>query len=95
MGTASRAKPQQLAAKLLGIRRQFGVSQSQMAKLLDFDKSVARISEFETGVREPNLLVLLRYSKLARVSINVLVDDDLELKFPKNLKPPKQPKQLR
>ncbi len=76
-------RPKLLAAKLLAIREQIDASQSQFAKLLNFDKDAARICEYENGVREPSLLTLLRYSKLARVSINVLVDDGLEL-FPKS-----------
>jgi len=36
---------------------------------------------YEKGRREPSLIVLLHYSKLANVSINVLVDDEVELKL--------------
>src|SRR5215217_7026447 len=76
-------RPKHLAAKLLAIRQKTGASQSHLAKLLKFNKGAARICEYENGVREPSLLTLLRYSKLAKVSINVLVDDGLEL-FPKS-----------
>ena len=68
MGTKPRAKPKYLAAKLLAIRQKLGVSQSQLAKLLSLDKGVARISDYEHGIREPDLIVLLNYAKLARVS---------------------------
>jgi hypothetical protein len=37
------------------------------------------ISRFEQGLREPPLLVLLVYARIARITIDVLVDDDLEL----------------
>ena len=86
MGFAPRDRPKQLGTKLLAIRQKLCLSQSQMAKLLGFEKSFARLSEYEHGNREPCLLTLLRYSKLARVSINMLVDDDVELTFPKNFK---------
>jgi transcriptional regulator with XRE-family HTH domain len=66
------------------------VSQSQLAKLLEFDKGVARISEYERGNREPELTTLLKYSKLARVPLDVLADDDRELKFPESWKRPKR-----
>lgn len=86
MGRRPRPKPKHLAAKLLAIRHKLEVSQSQIAKLLKLDKG-ARVSEYETGVREPNLLVLLRYSMLARIPMAVLVNDKVELKFTKNWKP--------
>jgi transcriptional regulator with XRE-family HTH domain len=38
-----------------------------------------RISEFETGKREPPLLVLLRYARVTGISTDVLIDDDLDL----------------
>lgn len=67
-----------------------------MAKrLLKFNQGAARVCEYEHGTRESSLLTLLGYSKVAHVSVNVLIDDDKELKFPKNLKPPKQPRQSR
>jgi hypothetical protein len=37
------------------------------------------ISRFEQGLREPPLLVLLAYARTAKVTIDALVDDDLEL----------------
>ena len=86
----ARRKPKRLAEKLLVIRFKLEVSQSQLAKLLEFDKGVARISEYERGNREPDLLTLLKYSELARVSINVLADDTRELKFPENWKRPRR-----
>lgn len=90
MGYAPRDRPEHLAAKLLTIRKALGVSQSQLVRALNCELSSARISEYEHGTREPSLLVLLRYSKLSRVSMNVLADDDVELTCPKNWKPPKQ-----
>jgi len=86
----ARRKPKRLAEKLLAIRFKLEVSQSQLAKLLEFDKGVARISEYERGNREPDLLTLLKYSELARVSINVLADDTRELKFSENWKRPRR-----
>jgi len=41
--------------------------------------SVARISEYELGVREPSLWVLLNYARVARVHLEALVDDKASL----------------
>ncbi len=43
------------------------------------DVSSARISEFESGNREPDLIVLLRYSQMVGLHMETLVSDDLEL----------------
>ena len=82
MGKRPRPQPKKLPAKLFAIRQHFDLSQSQLVRALDCELSSARISEYENGTREPSLLVLLRYSKLAHVTINMLVDDDLKLKLP-------------
>lgn len=74
-----RPTPQKLPAKLLAIRQSFGASQSQMARALNCKISTARISEYEHGTREPNLFVLLAYSRVAEVPLERIVDDSLEL----------------
>ena len=81
MGHKARHRPARLAAKLLQIRRDLGVSQSQLAKLLDFEikTSTARLSEYENGIREPGLLLMLRYARIVGISVEVLIDDDLNL----------------
>jgi transcriptional regulator with XRE-family HTH domain len=78
MGT-SRANPQHLAAKLLAIRQRLGLSQSELIAKLRRDFSTARISEYEKGTRVPSLLTLLAYAKVARVRVEVLIDDTLSL----------------
>jgi transcriptional regulator with XRE-family HTH domain len=94
VGQRSRARPKLLPAKLLAIRLKLGISQSQLARLLDFNKGTARISEYEHGIREPDLIVLLNYAKLARISMDVLANDNLELKFPKRWKRPRNARAL-
>jgi DNA-binding XRE family transcriptional regulator len=79
VGTNPRPKPQRRAEKLLAIRREIKASQSEMAALLGHAITPARVSECENGKREANLLVLLAYAKLARVKVELLIDDKLEL----------------
>lgn len=80
MGNA-RPKPERLAEKLRQARLSLGLSQSELLKQLDAADLLAysQISEFETGRREPSLLVLLRYARLAGVPTEVLIDDELDL----------------
>ena len=89
MGKKPRQRPQRLGEKLLAIRNALGLSQSQMVKRLDVEGIVAsKISEFETGKREPSLIVVLQYARLANVCADVLIDDKLDLhaKIPAKLK---------
>lgn len=81
MGRKARLKPDRLAEKLLRIRKSLHLSQSEMLRHLGFEKSInyRRISEFELGDSEPPLPVLLRYSRVARVHLEDIVDDELEL----------------
>jgi transcriptional regulator with XRE-family HTH domain len=79
MGRSPRERPQKLAAKMLKIRKQLGMSQTQMSKALGLKVHYAAISQFEAGTREPSLIVLLRYARLARVSMETLVDDEMKL----------------
>jgi transcriptional regulator with XRE-family HTH domain len=80
MGTA-RPKPERLAEKLRQIRLALGLSQPEMLKRLGLEESMqyARISEYETGLREPSLLTLLAYSYVAGVHMEALADDELDL----------------
>jgi transcriptional regulator with XRE-family HTH domain len=81
MGGAKRQLPKRLPAKLRLIREALGYTQEEMIKRLGLEGKVPRsyLSRFETGEREPSLDVLLRYSKIAGVWINALVDDGVDL----------------
>jgi transcriptional regulator with XRE-family HTH domain len=79
---AKRPVPKKLAKKLGQIRMRLGLSQTQIVKALDYKSSPlrpAQISQFETGRREPPLMLLLAYARLAGVSTDVLIDDKLKL----------------
>src|SRR5215212_9935001 len=81
MGTNVRPRPANLRHKLRQIRIDLGLSQLQIIRRLGFEDSmhVGRISEYEQGLREPSLLVLLAYARVARVHLEDLADDDLDL----------------
>jgi transcriptional regulator with XRE-family HTH domain len=81
MGTKVRPRPRNLSRKLRQIRIDLGLSQLQMIRRLGFEDSLhpGRISEYESGMREPSLLILLAYARLAGVHLEEIVDDDLDL----------------
>lgn len=58
-----------------------GLSQSEMPRRLGVQKLIDpyRISEFETGKREPPLPVLLRYAQAAGICTDVLIGDERDL----------------
>ena len=76
-----RPRQQNLAKKLLQIRNALGLSQIQLVKLMGIDGMLAyhRISEYESGRREPSLWVLLAYGRVAGVHLEEIIDDKLEL----------------
>jgi transcriptional regulator with XRE-family HTH domain len=80
MGSA-RPKPVRLAEKLRQIRIAIGFSQSEMHRRLGVAEMVEfkRISDYELGNREPPLMILLQYARVAGVHMEALVDDDLNL----------------
>ena len=83
MGTRSRPKPKNLAAKLKAIRIALDLSQNELIDRLHPDEPIVRstISAFERGAREPSYPVLLRYARLAGISTDILIDDELDLDF--------------
>jgi transcriptional regulator with XRE-family HTH domain len=77
----ARPKPKRLSEKLRQIRLALGLSQTEMLKRLGLEEDMqyARISEYETGQREPTLLTLLEYSRVAGIHMEVLADDEIDL----------------
>jgi transcriptional regulator with XRE-family HTH domain len=88
VGNAKSGRPRRLPEKLFALREKLGASQIEMARLLGLGMSSARVSEYERGIREPSLLVLLGYAKAAGISTDNLIDDSVELAFPENLTTP-------
>lgn len=81
MGGAKRPKPKNLPIKLRLIREALGYTQEEMVKHLGLKGKLPRsyLSRFENGEREPPLDVLLKYSEIAKVWINAIVDDSVDL----------------
>ena len=81
MGTKPRSRPERLAGKLLQIRNALGLSQTEMLKRLGVEDEIlyTRISDYELDKAEPTLMILLQYARVAGVSTDVLIDDELDL----------------
>lgn len=82
MGRKERIKPVRLAEKLRAIRTNRSLTAEELIKSLNCPKATlyrSSISEFENGKREPPSLVLLAYARLANISVDVLIDDELDL----------------
>ena len=86
MGTARTLRPKRLGEKLAAIRRRFKLSQNELIRRLGFADVLLReeISSFERDIRVPPPLVLLEYARLARIHVEVLLDDQLE--FPREFR---------
>jgi transcriptional regulator with XRE-family HTH domain len=78
---APRPKPERLAEKLLAIRTALSISQTELHRRLGVERLVEYhiISRYEQGKREPPLMILLEYARLANVYVDVLIDDELDL----------------
>ncbi len=83
MGRAQRPRPKHLAAKMKRLRLALGYTQRQMLEALQDEKTPTlyenHINLFESGKREPDLPLLLRYARVAGVSVEMLIDDEMEL----------------
>lgn len=82
MGRSSRPQPRRLGEKLWQIRAALDLTLEQLIERLDYQDSPiypTNISGMERGEREPSLPLLLAYARLAEISTDVLIDDDLDL----------------
>jgi len=78
-----RQKPRRLAEKLLHIRKALNLSQNEMIRRLGFSGELiqAHISAYERRHqnRVPPLGVVLQYARCAGVTMEMIVDDNLDL----------------
>ena len=81
MGRTTREKPARLAEKLLSIRQALGLSQDELVRRFRLSDRLNRddVSKYERGLREPSLLVLLRYAQAAGICLDTLANDELKL----------------
>jgi transcriptional regulator with XRE-family HTH domain len=79
----ARQKPRRLAEKLLHIRKALKLSQNEMISRLGFSGELiqAHISAYERQHqnRVPPLGVVLQYARCAGVTMEMIVDDNLNL----------------
>jgi transcriptional regulator with XRE-family HTH domain len=74
--------PKKLGKKLRQIREQFGMSQREIVAALNYTDTPLRasqISQYENSQREPTMMLVLAYARLARVPMETLVDDKMKL----------------
>ena len=77
-----RAMPKKLGKKMREIRERLGMSQREIVKALNYTATPLRasqISQYEQGQREPTMMLVLAYARLAKVSVESLIDDKMKL----------------
>src|SRR5687767_8357817 len=84
MPKGARRRPMRLAEKLRHIRYRLELTQEELKERIEqlgFVSNLDRVdvSDFERGRRDPDVLTLLAYARLANVYLDVLVDDGLDL----------------
>ena len=82
MGKNKVEGPKKLAEKLLKVRLKLGLSQTKMGEALErygVERHESSIRAYENGDRLPPHLVALAYARLAKVSLDLLIDDEIDL----------------
>lgn len=82
MGRRTAEKPILLSKKLKEVRLLLGFTQEQMyesIKQTGVSIHLGYVSLFETGQRTPSLFILLAYSRVSGIPMEIFVDDKLEL----------------
>lgn len=77
-----RAMPKKLGKKLRQIRESLGMSQREIVTALNYKDTPLRasqISQYENSQREPTMMLVLAYARLAKVPMERLVDDKMKM----------------
>jgi transcriptional regulator with XRE-family HTH domain len=93
MPKGARRRPVRLAEKLRYIRYRLELTQEEFKERIEqlgivSDLYRMDVSDFERGRRDPDLLTLLSYARLANVYLDALVDDGLDI--PEDLPSPRK-----
>jgi microcystin-dependent protein/uncharacterized protein YbdZ (MbtH family)/transcriptional regulator with XRE-family HTH domain len=74
-------RPARLPEKLRQVRVALALSQSGMVRQLGVEDRIDRssVSSYEAGKREPPLIVLSEYARVANIHLDVLIDDEVNL----------------
>ena len=84
MGHNKRRTPAKLGKKLKAIRDYLELTQEQMIERLDcplIPLNKGSISNYEKNIRAPAIIVILKYARLVKVPVEVLLDDELDLQL--------------
>lgn len=84
---SSRRRPQLLHLKLAMIRESLKVNQADMARILvaaiksrsGIKIKSCRVTDYESGNREPDLLLMVAYVRLGKVQMESVVDDTVSV----------------
>ena len=78
MGSSRRERPKHLPKKLRKLRVDvLRMSQTEMCKALGLKVDYSAVSGYERGAREPSLIVILKYARLAGCAVEDLIDDKI------------------
>ena len=84
---SSRRRPQLMHLKLAMIRGSLKITQADMARILvaaikshsGIKVKSCRVTDYESGNREPDLLLMVAYVRLGKVQMESVVDDRVSL----------------
>jgi transcriptional regulator with XRE-family HTH domain len=82
MGRGKQENPKRIAEKLRDIRLKLGLTQeATFDALIEEGANIhpGYISLYEIGQRVPGLLVVLAYARIAGISTDALIDDNLDI----------------
>lgn len=77
-------RPARLGEKLRAVRERFGYSYAEMAEKVSNDDAWIhrnQVYRYEAGLSDPPILILWRYSLLAKIKMEIFADDERNLPY--------------